>query len=172
MATPTPRVEGLAATPADRPVVERLLQLYEYDVSAFMDQELDDDGLYRVMDLDALWRPGYHVFLVRVNGRLAGFAFVTRGPALLGPGKTTLVDEFFVLRKHRRRGVGERVARTVFDAFPGPWEAGTSHRNPVATAFWRRVIARHTGGAYREAALDDARWRGPVWAFTAGTPPA
>lgn len=160
----------LPVAPADRAVVERLLQLYEYDVSDFMDQDVDPDGLYRVMDPDAIWRAGWHVFLVTVEGKLAGFAFVARDASLLDAGASYLFEEFFVLRKYRRRGVGEHVARSLFDRFPGRWEVSTTHRHPVAPVFWRRVIDRYTGGRYREADSDSDRWRGPVWAFTSGGP--
>jgi hypothetical protein len=34
--------------------------------------------------------------------------------------------------------------------------------NLAATAFWRRVIGRYTGGRFEEVVLDDERWRGPV----------
>jgi hypothetical protein len=37
--------------------------------------------------------------------------------------------------------------------------------NTPATAFWRRVIERHTGGVYTESLWDDARFRGVVQRF-------
>jgi predicted acetyltransferase len=159
----------IAASPRDRPIVERLAQLYQYDFSEVTGSDVDEDGRYRHMDGDAIWEPGWHVFLVRVGGRLAGFAFVTRHRSYLGDGETAYMDEFFVLRKYRRRGVGEHVARTLFDRFPGRWEVAELRQNAPAQAFWRRVIGRYTGGRFREVELDDARWRGPVQNFESGT---
>ena len=79
------------ASPADRLVVERLMQLYEYDISGIFKTDLGDDGLYPVMDLDEIWQPPYRVFLVRVDRQLAGLAFVTRHPAYVGEGETWLM---------------------------------------------------------------------------------
>jgi predicted acetyltransferase len=160
-------IEVVAATPDARPVVERLTQFYEYDVSDFEEEDLDPDGVYRIMDLDALWRPGRHVFLVWVEGRLAGFAFVARHQAYIGEGDTWLMDEFFILRRYRRLGVGEHVARALFDRFGACWEVATTHRNTVAQTFWRHVIDRYTNGTYREVAAGCEHWPGPIWTFDA-----
>ncbi len=45
------------------------------------------------------------------------------------------MDEFFVMRKYRRKGVGEIVAREVFDRLPGTWEVGQIAPNEVARKF-------------------------------------
>jgi predicted acetyltransferase len=66
--------------------------------------------------------------------------------------------------KYRRRGVGEHVARTLFDRFSGRWEVATNPGREPAQTFWRRVVGRYAAGTHREAA-GCARWDGPVWAF-------
>ena len=38
-------------------------------------------------------------------------------------------------------------------------------RNTPAQAFWRKVIARYTGGRFIEVVCDDEQWRGPVQRF-------
>jgi predicted acetyltransferase len=60
-------------------------------------------------------------FFVRVDGVLAGFALVRNDAFFAGEG-TRDISEFFILRRHRRRGVGTEVARPVFDRYPGKWE--------------------------------------------------
>ena len=158
-------VEVITATPRDKPVVERLLQLYEHDNSEFFGADVDPDGLYQVADTDTLWQQGRHISLVKVDGQLAGFAFVTRHPSYLGDGETHLMEEFFTLRKYRRRGVGEYIARMLFDHFPGRWEVSEWPTNLGAHAFWRRVIGRYTDGRFHEADLDTPRLRGLVQTF-------
>jgi len=158
-------VEVITATPADKLRVERLLQLYEHDNSEFFGADVDPDGLYRVMDTEAIWQPGWHIFLVRVSGQLAGFAFVTQHPSYLGDGETYLMDEFFIMRKYRRRGVGEYIARTLFDRFPGRWEVSQWPTNLISQTFWRRVIGRYTDGRFHEADLDTPRLCGLVQSF-------
>ena len=98
---------------------------------------------------------------------LAGFAIVDSQSRLTGaPGWD--MNEFFVLRRHRRTGVGAGAAGAVFDLFPGAWEVREIVRNTPAQAFWRKVIGRYTGGRFTEEAWDDARWRGPVQRFESG----
>jgi predicted acetyltransferase len=162
----------VAATRADKPVIERLLQLYEYDYSEYGGVDVDAHGVFLTNDTEGIWRPSYYVFFITVDGNLAGFAFVTHHQSYVGDGEVRLIDEFFVMRKYRRRGVGEHVARALFDRFPDRGEVSALRDNLVAQAFWRRVIGRYTGSAYREVTLDDSRWRGPVQSFDSRATPA
>jgi predicted acetyltransferase len=84
-----------------------------------------------------------------MDGVLAGFALVRDEAWLAGAG-TREVSEFFVLRRYRRRGVGEHVTRRLFDRFPGRWEVVQLASNLDAQAFWRAVIGRYTGGAFED----------------------
>jgi predicted acetyltransferase len=76
-----------------------------------------------------------------------------------------LIEEFFVMRKYRHKGVGEYVAHHLFDRFPGVWEVSEMVQNVPAQAFWRKVIDRYTGGRFIEVTLDSELWRGPVQVF-------
>lgn len=128
-------VEVVAITPGSSPSVERLLQLYEYDASEFYGADVEADGLYHVLDPATLWRANYHVYLIAVDAHLAGFAFVSRHNSYVSAGETWLIDEFFIVRKYRRRGIGGQVARSLFDRFPGRWEIGQLAANLPAQAF-------------------------------------
>jgi predicted acetyltransferase len=75
------------------------------------------------------------------------------------------VDNFFVLRKYRRKGVGAAAAMRTFDMFPRKWEVRELAKNAAAIAFWRRTVAEYTRGRYVEVTFDDERWRGPVQSF-------
>ena len=109
--------------------------------------------------------PGRHPFLIRVDGKLAGFALVNARSRLTGDDGVHDLAEFFVLRRYRRRGVGERAAAWLFERFRGRWEVRQKPENLAATAFWRRVIGRHTGERFEDVLWDDERWRGPVQRF-------
>jgi len=162
-----PAVTIRRAVPTDEPVIERLLQLYEYDASDTYGADLAEDGRYHVMDLARLWQPDYEVHLIGVESRLAGFAFVAHHASYLDGAPTWLIDEFFVLRKYRRCGVGSHVARALFDGHPGRWELGQLEEHTDAQAFWRAAIGRYTGGGYHEVLLATTRWQRPVQAFVA-----
>jgi predicted acetyltransferase len=127
-------VEVIEAALDDKSVVRRLLELYLYDFSEFVDADLDQHGTYGYQFLDNYWTESHrHPFLFRVDGRWAGFALVRAG----APHD---MAEFFVMRKYRRRGVGLIAAREVFARFPGDWQVRQMATNTPATHFWRRAI--------------------------------
>ena len=159
------------ATPADEPRLSALFELYVYDFSEFLGLDIGDDGRFRVPSLASYFvDPERHAFLAHVDGKLAGFALVSERSRLTDKGGVFDMAEFFVLRKFRRSGVGQTMAGAVFDRFLGPWEIRQRHENVHATAFWRRVIGRRVGGAWREESWEDARWRGMVQRFESKAP--
>ena len=157
------------ATAEQRLPLQRMLELYQHDLSDLWDQDLDAHGDYgyeldRHMARADAWP---HVF--RVDGRYAGFALVDTRARL--PGGDFWMEQFFVLRKYRRLGVGARAACCVFDHHPGRWQVGQMPANTPAQAFWRRVIAQHTGGAFTEVRLDSGPWQGIVQSFVSAASP-
>ena len=148
--------------------LRHLAQLYHYDFSEFMKADVAGDGLYRSIGFETSYRgDSFERYLIEVDGKLAGFVIVSLGQAYRDPAEQVWwIDEFFVMRAYRRRGVGERAARELFKR-GGAWEVGQVAPNTAGQAFWRSIIDRYTNGAYEEIVLDDDRWRGPVQYFTA-----
>lgn len=154
------------ATRAEKLILRHLLELYQYDLSAIENRDLDPNGLYGYEYLDQYWtEPGRHPFLVRVDGQIAGFALVNRHTCLPQTEEGMSIGEFFVMKRYRGRGVGERVAVRIFDMFPGLWEVRELAENVGAQAFWRKVIGRYTRGEFKEVFLEDDRWHGPLQVF-------
>jgi predicted acetyltransferase len=145
------RIE-IAAAPDAFAIVRNLFALYAHDMSEFVDLDVEDDGRFVIpVSLASYWEgpdaSARHPFLVRADGKLAGFALVRRiaaRPASYDMG------EFFILRKYRRTGLGRHVAYGLFDRFPGDWEVREIPSNTVAQTFWRRIIADYTRGAFTE----------------------
>jgi len=158
------KVEVLPATWEDKSILRRMIELYQYDFSEFDGADLDAHGSYGYAYLDYYWlEESRHPFLVRVDGKLAGFVLV-RDQAYL-PGNQRSIAEFFILRKYRRRGVGRQVAFHIFDLFPGKWEVTEIEANLPAQQFWRRVIGEYTGGKFQETWLEDGGERGLAQSF-------
>jgi predicted acetyltransferase len=72
--------------------------------------------------------------------------------------------EFFVMKKYRRMGVGQKAAEDLFSMFPGTWRLGQMESNTPAQLFWRKIITRFTNSNYQEVRIKD--WDGPVQEFT------
>ena len=165
--TDAPAVSLSPATTAERPAIANLMQLYIYDWSELRPLDVADDGRFAEYPLDRYWEDaGHHPLLLRVDGRLAGFALVSARSRLSGATGVFDMAEFFVMRRYRRQGVGLRAASSAFDRFRGPWEVRQHDENVAATAFWRKAVDRHTGGRYREVRWNDAAWTGPVQMFS------
>ncbi|MFO7168719.1 MAG: GNAT family N-acetyltransferase [Chloroflexota bacterium] len=159
-------IELLPSTAAERPILENLLQLYLYDLCDFGGELPDERGRFSYPELSHFWTdPGSHPFLIRVDGRLAGFARVSNVSRIHTPFEGHSVAEFFVLRGCRRNGVGTWAATRLFDLFPGRWEIATPASNVPAIAFWRSVSQRYTGGRYEEVWATQDGWRGTIESF-------
>lgn len=163
-----PEVSLEKAGPDDVVVLRRLMQLYLYDIGSADGWDVGREGLFGNAErIERFWtEPGRHSFLIRIDGVLAGFALVRDEAWFAGAG-TREVSEFFVLRRFRRRGVGERVATTLFNMFPGRWEVVQMDSNVDAQAFWRAVIARYTGGNFEDGERSGEGGRRRVQHFAA-----
>lgn len=150
------------AAVGDKVILRNLMQLYRYDYTEFEPDDLDDHGLFNYNYLDYYWvEPGRYSFLVRVEGKLAGFALVRTLEADADNGARYSMAEFFIMRGFRRRGVGRTVAREVFGRLPGQWSVHQDTTNSGAIAFWRQVIGEYTGGHYEETYREEIEGRRP-----------
>lgn len=165
-----PTVQLVPVAYEDKAVLRRLLELYCYDFSEFTDDDVNAHGEYGCLErLDYYWiEKGRYPFFVKVGDKLAGFVLVraanASAPDALGEVTGHTIAEFFVMRKYRRRAVGQTVAWQVFDRFPGRWSVDEMAANQPAIQFWRKVIGAYTGGDYRELRHAGG---GPVQVFTA-----
>jgi len=156
------RIEVVEAPEQAQPILNNLAQFYLYDFTDFYPWDVLADGRFEVRLLGGCWTSDYrHPFLIHVDGQLAGFVIIDGRSHFTGGAGVWDVGEFFVMRKYRRRGVGEQVARLLFNRFRGRWEVRQLVKNVDAQAFWRKVIGRYTNGQFEEVPSDDSRWRGP-----------
>ena len=156
------KVEVIRATLDQQPILANLLELYAHDFSEFLDLDLGPDGRFGYSDLPLYWtEPGRHPFLFRSDGKVAGFALVTRGSRVSGRETVWDMTEFFVVRGYRRCGVGTQLAQEVWRQLPGVWEIRVMQSNIPASNFWERAISTFTGGAIDSVSFEkrDERWR-------------
>lgn len=148
------KIEVSVAGLSDKPAIENLFPLYLHDLSEFSAQEVDEHGRFLCEGALNVWweREVLFPFLIRADAQIAGFAFVCATPHV-SHGRDYRLNEFFVLRGYRRRGVGLAAARAVFDRFPGRWEVGWLPSNEPAAEFWQRTIAHYAPGRFEEACV-------------------
>ena len=158
------------AQSGQRDTLANLFQLYTYDFTeqwAGLDRgEVGEDGLFDAYPyLDSYWSdPDRHPYLIRADGHIAGFVLIN-GFSHSGLPVDFAVAEFFVMRKHRRGGVGQAAARAAIAPYAGHWELAVARRNTAALPFWRAVAAELASGPAEEIDRDDALWNGPILRF-------
>ncbi len=141
-------VELVTAGEADKPVLANLLQFYQYDFSEIRELDLTPHGTFTYRYLDSYFtETGREAYFVTVDGTLGGFALL-RGD--VDDDGSWNVAEFFVVRRHRRRGVARRAARLLFARHPGEWTLSFDRNNAPATALWRSVVAEVATGEITE----------------------
>lgn len=144
------------AGPGERDLVWQLLQLHLYELSVYHGEDTDEQGEYAYGAFSGYWQGEPQVsYLVRVSGRPAGFALVRRrdDPGAGLPWHD--LTEFSILRKHRGRHLGSRVAGELLRTRPGRWSVSFHERNQAARAFWQAVVRRHATGRAREERRED-----------------
>ena len=155
------RLEPVAEAEKDR--LKELLNLYLYGLSDLVDADPDEQGRFEYSFLDLYWiEPDRHAFFIMVDGVVGGFVMVN---AHTFTGGDRSIAEFFVLKRHRRKGVGAAAAVATFDRLPGEWEVWTDANNARGQAFWRATVRAYTDGAYEER-TGVHEGLGPVFRFT------
>ena len=119
---------------AERMPIFKMLELYQYELSDIWDQDLDEHGEYGYA-LDRFWNDKRCApFVALIEGHYAGFALVD---ASVKVGASDYwMDQFFILKKYRKHGIGRALAFEVFSQMAGKWEVGQMTENVAAQAFW------------------------------------
>ena len=150
-------------------VLRELLNLYLYELSHLAGSDPNEHGRFEYRWLDHYWTESdRHAYFIDHDGARAGFVLVNAHTAT---DAEHAIAEFFVLKRHRRAGVGARAAALAFDAHPGEWEVCTDVENARAARFWRATIARYTGDTYVEHPDGIGDWTGPCFTFRVDLPP-
>lgn len=134
----------------EKSLLARLMELYEYEFSQFSDADVNEFGYYGYAHIDDYWNEeGRFPYLIRVDGKIAGFALVCPHCDYRKEKGARSVGEFFVMLKYRRKGVGAKVAAQLFEKHRGHWEVCYWKNNLPASRFWKKVVGKYTGNRYK-----------------------
>ncbi len=155
-------LEIVQANIEDEPILQRLLELYQYDFSEFNDADVNVHGRYGYQYLDRYWTElGRYAYLIKVSGELAGFALIRNVDT--DDGVFHSIAEFFIMRKYRRQGIGSEVALQLFERFPGEWRIYQEVDNLPAQSFWRKVVSEYTQDQFDF--VEEDGWKNPIIKF-------
>jgi predicted acetyltransferase len=148
----------------DKAVLANLIQLYRYDFSELRGYELTPHGTYVYRFLDHYFtEPGREACFITADGVLAGFTMTRE----VTDGERE-VAEFFVVRRHRRTGVGRAAAHLMFRRHPGRWILAFDRSNLPAARFWPDVAASIAEGEItsEDRSPPDVSYRGTWLRFS------
>ena len=158
-------LEVFTASEQDKPIVRRMLELYQYDLSPFAKADLNEHGEFGYAYLDHYWtESGRYPFLAKLASKLVGFALVNTHQYL--PESEYSMAEFFVMKRYRRQGLGRVLAWHVLEQHRGIWEVRQLPGNERAMSFWQGIIGDYTAGVFKEIIDGYGEWKGPILQFT------
>lgn len=130
-------------------LLRNLFEHYIHDMAEWFEIDTKADGSYSY-DTSLVWENGYDAYLAKVGDSIAGFALVGSAVEWLGDIGAHDVHEFFVIRRFRRSGFGQRMATLLWNERPGEWLVRVIESNAPAVLFWRTAISCHSLGSYEE----------------------
>ena len=161
--------EGFAVVRADQSsdsTLRNLFEFYLHDLAEWFKFDQRSDGRY-TQSTDRYWRGGHEVHLLYAEEIPVGFG-------LVGPAEDSLqakdMDEFFVVRRHRRGGIGREFAGHIWRLHPGPWLVRVFQANKPALPFWRKVISEFTESNYSEETQQKGGDPWSYFSFDSGRP--
>ncbi|OPA72941.1 GNAT family N-acetyltransferase [Paenibacillus selenitireducens] len=154
-------IEIVEVAESQKSILRQLIEFYEYDFSEFNDADINEHGFYGYKYFDHYWTEDKRqAYFVKVDGQYAGFVLVNDHCYILHGDNSRSISEFFIMRKYRRKGIGERAAKHVFDKHVGSWEVLQHGNNSASQEFWRNTINEYTHGIYNEHDVITEHWTG------------
>lgn len=144
-------------TVEDKWLLIRLIELCNYEFSVFTGDDINEYGYYGYAHIDDYWNEaGRFPYLIRVDGKIAGFALICPHCDYRKEEGARSIGEFFVMLKYRRKGVGAKVAAQLLERHRGPWEICYLRNNLPASRFWKKVVEEYTNGHYQICGTEDS----------------
>lgn len=129
-----------------------MAEWFEFDTSS--------EGNYSFPTVQEIWDKGVDVYFVYSEEIPIAFGLVGSAEKYDETPGIRDMDEFFVVRRHRRSGLGRAFANFLWQQYPGPWLVRVYQRNLPAVPFWRSAISAYTDGGYNEQVTEvgDRSW--------------
>lgn len=131
------------ARETDRTLIQNLFNLYQNDLSAYCDgfEYLDENGYFDVTaSKDVLpYGDGVYPYIITENGKNVGFVLYTKAP-FAPDGVDNCLEELYLIRPARKRGIAHEVISSIFKDNPGSWCLSVYPKNAPALHFWKSVI--------------------------------
>ncbi len=151
-------VKLVPVSAANYHTIQNMARFYVYDMSEYLGHqrgwEIPLNGLYECIDFKKYWdNPEKQFpFFIYYKDEIAGFAIIDKEGR--SPDVEYNMAQFFVIRKFKRKRIGEFAACECFNRFTGKWNVMCLPENTGAYNFWVSIISRYTKGKFEEHKLE------------------
>ena len=118
-------------------VLFRLLQYSLFEESAFDGNEMNEKAEFDYPEFDSYFTDSSRqAFFIRSaeQNTLLGFSMIKAQQGFCS------IEEFMILPKYRRKGIGRCAAKRCFERHQGVWSVTPSFNSEQAALFWKDVI--------------------------------
>ena len=125
----------------DKNGFHNLFQLYLSDLSQYNQNiEMDEKGLYPASWIDRDWElPEFIPLRIVQNHNTCGFILLSKKP-FTKLGTDWCIQEFFILRKFRNKGIGRSSIAQLFANYSGSYSMAVMKDNVPALLFWEKAL--------------------------------
>ena len=129
-----------------------LMQKYLYELSAYYDIPMDENGDYEYRYFEAYFtEPERAAYFFLEGQKTVGFCMINKHP-FTDERADNNIAEFTVFPAFRNKGRGEEALRLLKRERRGSWQLKFSESNRAAAAFWRKIGRKYCG---KERTLPD-----------------
>ena len=124
----------------EKHILKNLWSLYVHDLSEYRETlNVLEDGTYPFPDFDLYFKEDYmHPILIKVDGKIGGFVLLTEPPysKVYDYG----IQEFFILKKYRKKGVGTQVINKIFKTYKGNYRYLILEKNIASRSMFLKLF--------------------------------
>jgi predicted acetyltransferase len=130
---------------SDRLKLYSLMQKYLYELSAYYDIPMDENGdfIYKYFET-YFTEPARSAYFFVNEGKTVGFCLIN-DYSFTAKKADNNVAEFTVFPVFRNRDLGEEAVRLLKQERQGSWQLKFSENNRAAAAFWRKIGRKYNG---------------------------
>jgi predicted acetyltransferase len=133
----------------EKETLRNLLEKWDYEFSQYDDRDVNNLGLYSYDYFENCWtEENRFPFFIKVDNKLAGFIIIYKGRQIKNINSDYSIDDFFVMYKYRKQGIGKYVVKYILNKYKGKWQFKYHPKNEISKIFWNKIIGEYTNGKY------------------------
>ena len=129
-------IKLIEANSEDKNILENLFQYYLHDLSEYTENlGLESDGRFDITDIELfITQDNLLPIKILLNNEIIGFIFLIKGKTV-----DYVINDMFILRKFRSKGLGKVVTKIIFDQYKGSYVVMQLVNNKPAITFWHAI---------------------------------